>query len=387
MELIVESTAEPATGRTSGKAVRVHIKNETVFTFRHPEGDLIGQLALSEFFPKPRPSFVDSMFFYAGHLNLLSGRHIYSYLFDFRSGRCTKFKNLHFKFRLPAHVEAAFCVGNSVFFTKENRFYVFDLTGSYGKAGERFAEQSIGKANEDRNGDNSTEDGSERKNGTNERNAGPFRIVGELLTNCSRKTVGQVVDKANDYLRPEVGLVQSFDCHSVPFDNYRRNYPRITALRNNRIEIVYIVLTGLFVFTLIILLVGVFIYLEFYSNRKRRFFSNSLKQRRLGIVLEASSKSFSNRQLYELLEKNRKRCVSDSVEQAVKPPSSPKISWRDGLQENRKRSLKVDKINTKVRKASQKKSFRDADRDFSDEKRNSLKDCCNDGLQSRLSSL
>lgn len=324
----VELIYEPRANRRVSSTIRVHIKDETVLTFRHRENELIGRFKLSEFFPHPRPGVpVDAMFFFDGHLNLLSGNRIYSYLYDWRFGRFTKFKNLNFKFRLPPHVEAAFRFGDRLFFTKENQLYVFSLTEVGRNELRRLPEQNrsiegastremqinLSKFTTPETRATETR-ATETKTANPRAYSGPFRIVGEFLTNCSTESDGS--SRTNDDRShlpshlPVAGeqFVQSFGRQNrVP---RRPDEATKKTNSNDQIHIMYVVLTGLFIIFLVLLLISVFLYLEFYSERSRNFFAGSIKQKRVGIVLKAHSKSsISSKELDKMLEKTRMRCT------------------------------------------------------------------------------
>lgn len=401
VELIYEPRASG--GEFSRKTIRVHIKDETVRTFRHSENQLIGTFKLSEFFPKPRPSFVDAMFFYGGHLNLLSGVQIYSYLYHWRSGRFTKFKNLNFKFRLPPHVEAAFCFDDRVYFTKENRFYVFNLTGLLDrKKLQTLAEQnrSIEKQNREGflegalprkmqiepNEFRATEIVATRIGAIETRaTSGPFRIVGEFLTNCSTKSGENLNSRTNFYddLIAEEQLVQSFGRKSVRPENGRNAHNS-----NDQIKILYVVLTALFIIVLIVLLVSVFLYLEFYSDRSRNLFAGSIKQQgRIGIVLKANSKSSaSSKELDKMLEKTRMRCTTVDNVQVVNAKDALKVNWCDGFKNDFKqnKSSPTGDLKTEFTRKLSLKPKGDLKSDHRDSLKSSPKGCLKNNFNGSL---
>lgn len=305
VELIYDSKRSS----TKNSTIRIHIKDDNVYLFDHFEDKLIKSTKLDSHFPKPQPKSIDTMFFYENYLNLLSGKYIYSYFYDWQTKKFT-FKNLNLKLKLPTHIEASFSFRDQLYLFKENKFYSYNLTDLITSSNLKNSTYSKKTFNKE------TRDIQQQKN--KNRTSGFIQIKNNFLINCNIKA-RQLIGNSNEnfiFLPLKEEFLESFG--SNPNDNPDLNARNV----ENSINISTIILIALSIILLIIILVGLFIFLEYLTKRKS-FFVNSAKRKSYGIILKGNSKSSpSGKEFMRLLEKNRIRCLTDTDEGTEKNRNS-----------------------------------------------------------------
>lgn len=244
------------------KIIRIHIKGENVYIFNHLENELINITEIRWTFPEPRPKFVDSMFFYKDHLNLLSGNYIYSYLYDWAYEKFI-FKDLKFKFKfLPTNIESAFSYKEQIYFFKDDEFYV-------------------NKIDKDKQDEFDT-----------------FRVVGNFLFNCNKieKPKYFKLNKINGrFLNVRQNVLYSFS-----------NDTEINTQIGRRMNIGQIILISIGIVVLIVLLVFLFMFFEFLSVGKS-YLVTSVKMKKKGSILTGSNLSLGEKTWQQILEKEKNK--------------------------------------------------------------------------------
>ena len=295
-ELAFSDAVELIEGFTSKSKIRIHIKDKTVYLFNHTDNRLMKIAQLDRLFARPHPWYVDSMFYYADHLNLLSGKHIYSYRYDCKSERF-KFKSLNFKFKLPPFIEASLNFKGKILFFKENRLYALE------QINQELKNQTIFSS-----------------------------PIEKLLINCSQNE-RQFKKKFKKH-RSLKELVVSF-------------YQNDNDKPSNQVRIGTLILIALGITLIIILLVALFIVIEFFSFSQNSYFSLiSIKRKSFGIVIKPSPKSPSTKEFSKLLEKNKILCLNTlETEDSISTRSDRIVKSKKFKNDNFNRSPLKNKSN------------------------------------------